>query len=291
MMFKRMLVATDTSTASDALVESLEGLRAYGAEQCLLLQCTGIQAPAARAYLETEESTDEALQAQKRVLERQGYTVETRVVSGIAKNEINRVAETEGYSIIVVGAEAHSLTSEVLFSGLAYDVIHHSRLPVLLVRLVRDPDGSEVRASGMKPEGPVLFNTDFSETAANAFRYLESLVEGGTRQVVLFHVQDQSRIYPYLIDQLDEFNRIDTERLENMRQELARKGKAEVECMIRYGYPQKEILQLAREKGAQLIVMGSQGRGFLKEMFLGSVSNSIARQAACSVLLVPARRD
>jgi len=36
--------------------------------------------------------------------------------------------------------------------------------------------------------------------------------------------------------------------------------------------------------------MGSQGRGFIKEVFLGSVSNNVARHSAASVLLIPAVR-
>jgi nucleotide-binding universal stress UspA family protein len=39
-----------------------------------------------------------------------------------------------------------------------------------------------------------------------------------------------------------------------------------------------------------VIVMGSQGRGFISEVFLGSVSHQVVRQAPVPVLLIPALR-
>ncbi|MBW8382433.1 MAG: universal stress protein, partial [Youngiibacter sp.] len=40
-----------------------------------------------------------------------------------------------------------------------------------------------------------------------------------------------------------------------------------------------------------LIIMGSQGSGFMSELFLGSVSHNVLRHADCSVLVVPAERE
>lgn len=54
------------------------------------------------------------------------------------------------------------------------------------------------------------------------------------------------------------------------------------------GYEKGAILEEAEQWGADLIVVGSHGRGFWKRMFLGSVSNAIVRHAKCSVLVVRA---
>jgi len=64
-----------------------------------------------------------------------------------------------------------------------------------------------------------------------------------------------------------------------------------VETILSYGSPSVEILNTVHERNTQLIVMGSQGRGFVKEFFLGSVSHNIARHSAASVLLIPANRE
>jgi nucleotide-binding universal stress UspA family protein len=89
---------------------------------------------------------------------------------------------------------------------------------------------------------------------------------------------------------LDEFNKIDRERLEKMKAILKKKGKARIDIELVYGAPFTEIIRLIREQNVNLVVMGSQGRGFIKELFLGSVSHNVARNSEASVLLIPAKR-
>lgn len=50
--------------------------------------------------------------------------------------------------------------------------------------------------------------------------------------------------------------------------------------------PRTAILDVAEESGTDLIVMGSHGRRGLKKFLLGSVAESVARHAHCSVLIV-----
>jgi len=105
--------------------------------------------------------------------------------------------------------------------------------------------------------------------------------------VTLLHVQDKTKIDRHLKQRLEEFNRIDQERLERLRDELTRQGATSVDIEIPYGSPTQEILRLAAEDEDTLIVMGGQGRGFIREVFLGSVSHNVARYAAVPVLIVP----
>jgi nucleotide-binding universal stress UspA family protein len=54
---------------------------------------------------------------------------------------------------------------------------------------------------------------------------------------------------------------------------------------VRKGPPDLEIVELAREWGADLIVVGSHGRGFWGRL-LGSVSDAVAHHAPCTVMVV-----
>jgi nucleotide-binding universal stress UspA family protein len=56
------------------------------------------------------------------------------------------------------------------------------------------------------------------------------------------------------------------------------------------GEPGKLICALARDWGADLIVLGRRGRTGLSELFLGSVSNYVLHHAPCSVLTVQGKR-
>ena len=59
----------------------------------------------------------------------------------------------------------------------------------------------------------------------------------------------------------------------------------DVDVHLLDGTPGPAICQLATELSAQAIVVGSRGRGGLRRMVLGSVSDHITRNAPCSVIV------
>jgi nucleotide-binding universal stress UspA family protein len=63
-------------------------------------------------------------------------------------------------------------------------------------------------------------------------------------------------------------------------------GGAVAEDHLRMGAPGEEIVGLAEAIGAGLIVMGSRGRGGMKRALMGSVSDSVVRNAHCPVTVV-----
>lgn len=64
-----------------------------------------------------------------------------------------------------------------------------------------------------------------------------------------------------------------------------RLGDAERRVVV--GFPAERLADLADDEEAELIVVGSRGRGRFKAAFLGSVSNSLVGVARCPVLIVP----
>lgn len=291
-MFERFIVATDLSPASDAVVGCLGGLHAFGARHALLLQCLDMQQATSVALSYSTTVLDDYLARQQQVLEKQGYEVETRIVPGFAKSEINRIAREEDYALIVVGSHGHSLVGEALLGGVASEVLHGTSRPVLIMHLKRDKVSGEVCVvpAGCDLMSHILFATDFSENADHAFTFVENMVAAGARRVTLLHVQDLSRLEPHLAHRLDEFDAIDRARLAELEARLKARGAAEVEAVLRAGKPFLEIVALAKARGAHLVVMGSQGRGYVAEVFLGSVSHNVARHAEAPVLLIPAAR-
>ena len=291
-MFSRFIIATDLSLASSVVINCIGGLRAYGAKHCLLLQCLSIQEASSIAASYTTAQIECMLKDHKQVLEQQGFSVETKVLPGFAKREVNRIAREEGYGLIVIGSYGHSMVSEMLLGGVAFDVIHHACKPLLIVRLEKkEADGNaRFQASRCDFSGHVLFPTDFSANADEAFAFLEKLVSNGVKHVTILHVQSKVRIDPHLKHRLEEFNEIDRRRLEKMKETLKLKGNPDIDIELVYGAPFTEIMRAVRERNVNLVVMGSQGRGFVKELFLGSVSHNVARNAEASVLLIPAKR-
>ncbi|MBM9537926.1 universal stress protein [Desulfobulbus alkaliphilus] len=288
-MFRRFMVATDFSPASYTVVQSLEGLQAFHAQQCLLLHCLSLPGAVSASSSSRSESGDELLAEQKALLEEQGFTVETRIIAGSVKQEIKRIAAEEKYDLIVVGAQGQSLARERLLGGVAYAIISTSRKPVLVMPVTRASDNPDtcVLPSRCEFSRHVLLATDFSEMAYTAFIHVEQMAACGVRKVTLIHVQDQNDAKQHLKKRSAEINALDHNRLDNLRKTLLLRGVSEVDIEIRHGEPYVEITRVARDNNIHLVVMGTQGRGFLGKIILGSVSLNVARTSEVPVLLIP----
>ena len=62
------------------------------------------------------------------------------------------------------------------------------------------------------------------------------------------------------------------------------------EALLAEGRPDQVVVETANNRQADLIVVGSHGRGGLSRLLLGSVSERIMGQAQCPVLIVPGSR-
>ena len=77
-------------------------------------------------------------------------------------------------------------------------------------------------------------------------------------------------------------------------QELVQRGRREgvvVRFLVWEGEPGEAIIEAATAEGADIIVLGSHGRGAIGRLLLGSVSERVARQAAVPVVVVRADAD
>lgn len=79
---------------------------------------------------------------------------------------------------------------------------------------------------------------------------------------------------------IEESKRDATERLNA----IAAEAGVEAEIVVRTGHPANQILDLAEEKGADLIIVASHRPG-LQDYFIGSTAGRVVRHALCSVLV------
>lgn len=290
-MFKRSILVTDLSSAAFAVVKDIASIRTLGVEEILLLQCLGERQASDVAVTYATAALVKNLKEQQRLLEEQGFKVEARVVPGLAKREVKRIADEENYSLIMAGAETCTLINEPLIGGIAYELIHYCRKPILLIRISEAKEEGTVYYEAARANFPehVLFPTDFSTTSYTAFEVIKELAAAGTKKITLMHVQEQSRIDPYLLQQLSEFNERDEVRLARMKQSLQEISDVVIDTVLFYGSPSRYIIDAVDDRNIQLVVMGSQGRGYVNDLILGSVGHNVARHSKASVLLIPAR--
>jgi len=131
----------------------------------------------------------------------------------------------------------------------------------------------------------ILYPTDWSDCANSALRYLKGLKEAGTEEVIIAHIMDEKAMKLQSPEQFKEFQRIDFEKLAQLKDELESEGfKAKIHLSL--GNPRADLIQVAKKEDASLIVLCTHGKGRVEGILWGSVSRNVAEYSDRPVLLV-----
>ncbi len=288
-MFNKVIIVAEISFNEEELVKKARQLKELGVKECLLLQCVTSYEEMSLVSLHFSDFLKENLDRQIKILMEVGLIVKSkRLIDGDIVKDINKIGESEGYELIVVGSARHTMIGEFLFGGVAYDVIHRTKLPVFVIKTTGEGERDDMPSEFTRH---IMFPTDFSDNANLAFEKIKEMARYDVEKVTLVHVIKQSWLEEYMSKPVDDFKEMALEKLEQLKEELAPYNIPNIEVKVAYGSPTQELLKIIKEEDVKLVVMGSQGRGFIKEIYLGSVSHHLSRTAPCAVLLIPAKRD
>lgn len=138
----------------------------------------------------------------------------------------------------------------------------------------------------------VMVTTDFSDTSVVAFGPARVIAEKFGARILLAHVEED-RLPPligeYTVVGLEEILERQKELAREQVSEFARKHLGEgveTELTVIEGTPHVEIVRLAEERGVDLIVMATHGRGFMSHAIMGSTTERVLRRAPCPVLVI-----
>ena len=152
----------------------------------------------------------------------------------------------------------------------------------------------------------ILYATDLSKNSAYAFRYAVISAQKHKARIHIFHVLE--RMTPStegLISQYIGEDKLKRSRKEaeahmverikdRLRQFAERELKNDPQTLkqvasieVVHGDPAAEILQKAEDLGADIIIMGSHGRGIIRHAFLGSVSAQVLHRIRKPVFIIP----
>lgn len=131
----------------------------------------------------------------------------------------------------------------------------------------------------------LLFPTDFSTASDAALPHAESLARQSGARLMIVHVEEPPLAYGggELYYGLPEPS---SERILQMLEDVT-----PVDPAVRHthrllmGDPATEIVRVAEEETAGLIVMGTHGRTGLSRLVMGSVAEAVVRHAPCPVLI------
>jgi nucleotide-binding universal stress UspA family protein len=138
----------------------------------------------------------------------------------------------------------------------------------------------------------ILLATDGSKEAELAATTAADLAEKTNSELHVLAVGPDYPLYELpeqpvgFEDVLRENRREAKEMLEQQARWIEASGGTVKETHLREGRADEEIVEVAEEIGAGLIVMGSRGQGRLRRALMGSVSDAVVRHAHCPVTIV-----
>lgn len=141
----------------------------------------------------------------------------------------------------------------------------------------------------------ILVPLDLSPASLDGLREAIDLASAAGASLVLLTVIDTRFPFPdlYSLEDPDHdyFRTMREAAIARMNDALAQLPEVAAERVVVRGRAKSEIPAMARELGADLIVMTSHGAGGFREAMLGGTTEAVVRQAPCPVLVLPVAKD
>ena len=137
----------------------------------------------------------------------------------------------------------------------------------------------------------ILFPTDFSLASDAALPHAEALAKQAGARLLIVHVEEPPLAYGggELYYGLPEPS---SERILKMLEDVKpTDSKLPFAHRLTMGDPAGEIVRIAAEEGAEMIVLGTHGRSGMTRMLMGSVAEAVVRRAPCPVLVYRAAAE
>ena len=216
-----------------------------------------------------------------------GRTVETHIAEGIPWLGIAAEADAIGAELIVMGTHGNTGLKHVLLGSVAERTIRSAPCPVLTVK---------TRSSRADRAGAVtiVVPVDFSETSKRAVETARALADRiEVAHVILVHaLQVPVASDPLAAEQIAGLElHLSTCAKEELERGVAALTEAGIsaESYSRVGNPGVVAVDVARERHADLLVIGTHGHTGVTHLLLGSVAERVVRTADCPVLTVRLR--
>jgi nucleotide-binding universal stress UspA family protein len=284
---KRIIVGFDGSErAEDGLVLA-RLLAAPSGGTVLLAHVIGSGLPMAWDWRQYENLLrDDAEQMLATAASNAGFPVETRVVaSSSPARGLHDLAEEHQADLIVLGSSHRGALGRLLIGSVPDRLLHGAPCAVAVApRGFREREDSPLKVIGVGLDG--------SRDSKHALDYARGLAADLGSKLEVLAVQEPEVIFGYTgaaatydrgelaASQRDFLTREVAQAVDGSPSALNAEGEV-------LSGNAAEALASRAEQGIDLLVMGSRGYGPVRKVLLGSVSARLARDAPCSLLVVP----
>lgn len=192
------------------------------------------------------------------------------VVEGYPTVQILQRAKELKAGLIVMGSHGRTGMARLRLGSVAEDVVRASRCPVLIVKSAKEAGPAPAIQN-------ILCPVNFTSLSQQCLAVSSELANAFGARLWVVHATDHEEI------KVDEVH----QRIcDWVPQEV--RGRCDVSEVVRKGNPAEQVILMAREHSADLIVMGAQHRRFLEFTTLGTTTERVMRHSLTSVLVIPA---
>ena len=191
------------------------------------------------------------------------------------------------FDLIVIGTHARTGVERLRAGSIAEQVTQRASSPVLIVPM------SGERREDLTSFRSILCPVDFAKASNAALGHALQLVKSGGR-LTLLHVSRASHAvsasrYAYHFSVPEYARRLQQDAWQRLQDAVPveARTRAEVRARVVSGTPATEIVRIASEIEADLIVMGVTSRGAIGRKLIGSTAARVIRAAGRPVLAVP----
>ncbi|RPI54898.1 MAG: CBS domain-containing protein [Deltaproteobacteria bacterium] len=201
-------------------------------------------------------------------------SVDQKIADGVPAEQILQIAEEGDYSTIIMGRRGISAVREVLLGSVTASLLHKPiRQSVYVIGAKAD-----ILKADTCPIPRILVPLDGSphaEAAAREAAILAKCYGDAVAEVILLHVIDLARYA-----KSEHISKSQEDILKEAQQIFTDSGVSEsrIANMVEYGSPGEVILNTAKEKRTNLLILGRRGRSAFQELFMGSVSREVVQR-------------
>ncbi|GGJ88918.1 universal stress protein UspA [Lentibacillus kapialis] len=134
----------------------------------------------------------------------------------------------------------------------------------------------------------ILFATDGSESSKHAGEMVKDYLKAWPEAelYVLYVTAKENYAYDYIPDVIDRYeDQIKKDIRNTVENQMYTEWKNHVHFVHKVGHPSTTICDVAKEKNADIIIVGSHGRGFFDRSLLGSVAHAVLNRTELPVLV------
>jgi nucleotide-binding universal stress UspA family protein len=197
--------------------------------------------------------------------------------------EIIQVAKEENVDLLVVGTHGRAGVDRVMLGSVAERIVRKAGCPVMVIK-------GRKYTSFKRIIVPIVF----SDCARKALEYAIATARSHNSRLTILHVYEESFVEPYVnaANSEEEAEKIMKEiewanetKYDEFLKTIDLRG-VEYDKLLIKGIPETEIVEVAMEQQADLVVMGTHGRAGIMHILIGSTAEEVVRAVHCDIIIL-----